>query len=333
MSTFLAIYLDRTAEGETRAALRTLSDVERPQAEEDDVTVHVHYSTLNYKDALAITGASPVVRRFPMVAGIDFSGRVIESRNARWTTGDDVVLTGWHAGETHWGGLSQRAWVPADCLIKRPLTLTLRQTMAIGTAGLTAALCLLAIERHHVEVHSGEILVTGATGGVGSLAIMLLAARGFHVVAATGKLDSSDYLRRLGAAAVIDRATLGTPGRPLQPERWAAAIDTVGSHTLANVCATTRINGIVAACGLAQGMDFPATVAPFILRGVTLAGINSIFIPLDTRLAAWARLEELVDRERLDAITEQIPLSGVIATAPRFLAAQVTGRIVVDVNA
>jgi acrylyl-CoA reductase (NADPH) len=330
--TLRALYLERTAAGETRATLRDLDEVERPQIASDTVTIDVGYSTLNYKDALAITGISPIVRRFPMVAGIDFAGRVIESRDDRWRRGDEVALTGWHASETHWGGLAQRAWIPAHWLIRKPSTLTLWETMAIGTAGFTAALCVRAIERHGIASGSGDVLVTGATGGVGSLAIMLLAAAGFRVVASTGKHDHADYLRRLGAAKIIDRSTLGAPGKPLQSERWAAAVDTVGSHTLANICAQTRINGIVTACGLAQGMDFPATVAPFILRGVTLEGVNSIFVAPEARLDAWARLEQFIDRARLHDITQEIGLSDVVATVPRFLAGQVAGRIVVDVN-
>jgi acrylyl-CoA reductase (NADPH) len=330
--TYRAIYLEKSSTADLRAALRDLEETDRPQEASDTVTVDISFSTLNYKDALAITGASPIVRRFPMVAGIDFAGHVAESRDGRWHTGDEVVMTGWHASETHWGGLAQRAWVPADWLLRKPPGLTLRETMAIGTAGFTAALCVLAIERHGLTPDSGDVVVTGATGGVGSLAVMLLAKAGFRVVASTGKAEQVDYLRRLGAAKIIDRASLGAPGKPLQPERWAGAVDSVGSHTLANICAQTRANGIVTACGLAQGMDFPATVAPFILRGVTLAGINSVFVPHEARLAAWSRLEQAVDRVALHEITQEIALSDVITTVPRFLAGQVAGRIVVDVN-
>ena len=330
--TMRAIYLERTPAGETRPAVRTIADDERPEDDRDTVTIDVVWSTLNYKDALAVTGAAPVVRRFPMVPGIDFAGRVAASNDSRWQAGDEVVMTGWHAGETHWGGLAQRACVPAEWLLRKPASLTLRDTMAIGTAGFTAALCVLALEQHGVQAGSGEVLVTGSTGGVGSLAIMLLAAGGFRVVAATGKPDQAAWLRALGAVDVLDRARLATPGKPLQTERWAAAVDTAGSHTLANVCAQTRSGGVVAACGMAQGLEFPATVAPFILRGVTLAGINSVFVSQERRLAAWTRLEDLINRDVLHRITREIGLEEVIDTVPGFLRGEVTGRIVVDVN-
>ena len=327
-----ALYLERAPTGETRASVRELGADERPHDDRDTVTVEVVWSTLNYKDALAVTGAAPVVRRFPMVAGIDFAGRVIESRDERWRSGDEVVMTGFHAGETHWGGLAQRAWVPGDWLLRKPPALTLWETMAIGTAGFTAALCLLALEQHGVHAGAGDVLVTGATGGVGSLAILLLAASGFRVVAATGKPDRAGWLRALGAMDVVDRTTLGGPGKSLQPERWAAAVDTAGSHTLANVCAQTRSGGVVAACGMAQGLDFHATVAPFILRGVTLAGVNSVFVPEERRLAAWTRLEQRVDRDLLHRITREIALTDVVTTVPAFLSGEVVGRVVVDVN-
>ncbi len=330
---FRAVFLERTPAGTTAATVRDLDDADWSHGAEDTVVVDIAYPCLNYKDALAITGASPVVRRFPMVAGIDFAGTVRESADERWRVGDEVVLTGWHAGETHWGGLAQQARVPAAWLVRRPATLTLFETMAIGTAGFTAALCVLAIEKHPVAPGSGDVLVTGASGGVGSLAVMLLAASGYRVVASTGKLHEADVLRKLGASDVIDRATLATPGKPLQAERWIAAVDTVGSHTLANICASTHVNGIVTACGLAQGMDLSTTVAPFILRGVTLAGINSVFTPPEMRLRAWERLERLVDREQLRRLTREIGLGDVIETAPKFLSGQVSGRIVVNVNA
>jgi acrylyl-CoA reductase (NADPH) len=330
---FRAVFLERTPAGTTAASVRDLEDAAVPHDVEDTVVVDIAYSSLNYKDALAITGTSPVVRSFPMVAGIDFAGTVRESADERWRVGDDVVLTGWHASETHWGGLAQRARVPATWLVRKPATLTLFETMALGTAGFTAALCLLAFEKHGVVSGSGDVLVTGATGGVGSLAIMLLAASGYRVVASTGKLHEATVLRQLGASEVIDRATLATPGKPLQAQRWVAAVDTVGSHTLANICASTHINGIVTACGLAQGMDLPTTVAPFILRGVTLAGINSVFPPPETRLQAWDRLDRLVDRQQLRRLSREISLSDVIETVPKFLSGEVSGRIVVNVNA
>ena len=326
---FRALYLEKTDAGATTATLRDLDDAALPHAPEDTVTVAVSYSSLNYKDALAITGASPVVRRFPMVPGIDFAGTVVDSHDERWRVGDDVILTGWHAGETHWGGLAARARVPGEWLVRKPAGLTLFDAMAIGTAGFTAALCVLAIEKHGVVPGAGDVLVTGATGGVGSLAVMLLSRLGHRVVASTGKLSEGDYLRRIGAADVIDRATIASPGRPLQSERWAASVDTVGSHTLANICASTRINGIVTACGLAQGMDLPSTVAPFILRGVTLAGINSIFVPTEKRLAAWGMLDRLCDRALLRDLTREIELADVVETVPRFLAGKITGRVVV----
>lgn len=327
--TFRALYLEKVDPGESRASLRELNDATLPGGVEDRVTVDIAYSSLNYKDALAIAGTSQVVRRFPMVPGIDFSGTVTASQESRWKVGDQVVLTGWHAGETHWGGLAERARVPGYWLVPKPATLTLFDTMAIGTAGFTAALCVFAIEKHGVAAGAGDILVTGATGGVGSFAIMLLSHLGYRVVAATGKRDADAYLRGLGASEVIDRATLAAPGRPLQMERWAAAVDVVGSHTLANICASTRINGIVTACGLTQGMELPATVAPFILRGVTLSGINSVFVPTETRLAAWALLERAIDRAQVRALTAEISLDDVIATVPKFLAGQITGRVVV----
>jgi acrylyl-CoA reductase (NADPH) len=332
-NSFRALFLERAPDGTTAASVRDLEDSALPHDVEDTVVVDIAYSSLNYKDALAITGTSPVVRSFPMVAGIDFAGTVRESADERWRAGDEVVLTGWHASETHWGGLAQRARVPATWLVRKPERLTLFETMAIGTAGFTAALGLLAIEKHGVVPTTGDVLVTGATGGVGSIAIMLLAASGYRVVASTGKLHEAGGLRELGASDVIDRATLAAPGKPLQAQRWIAAVDTVGSHTLANICASTHVNGIVTACGLAQGMDFPTTVAPFILRGVMLAGINSVFTPAETRLQAWDRLERLVDRQQLRRVTRDIGLSDVIETAPKFLSGQVSGRIVVNVNA
>ncbi len=326
---FKAIVLDKTDAG-LDARLAELDDSALPVG---DVTVRVDYSTVNYKDGLAITGKSPVVRKFPMVPGIDFAGTVEASSHGDWKPGDKVVLNGWGVGENHWGGLAQKARVKGDWLVPLPAGLTTRQAMAIGTAGYTAMLCVLALERHGLTPDQGEILVTGASGGVGSVAIALLAARGYTVVAATGRLDESAYLKSLGAADVVDRAQFASPGKPLGKERWGGAVDCVGSHTLANVCATTRYRGVVAACGLAQGMDFPATVAPFILRGVTLVGVDSVMAPKTERLQAWSRLASDLDPARLEAMTHETGLAGAIAAAANILAGRVRGRIVVNVNA
>ncbi len=326
---FKAIVLDKTDAG-LDARLAELDDSALPVG---DVTVRVDYSTVNYKDGLAITGKSPVVRKFPMVPGIDFAGTVEASSHGDWKPGDKVVLNGWGVGETHWGCLAQRARLKGDWLVPLPAAFTTRQAMAIGTAGYTAMLCVLALERHGLTPDQGEILVTGASGGVGSVAIALLAARGYTVVAATGRLDESAYLKSLGAADVVDRAQFASPGKPLGKERWGGAVDCVGSHTLANVCATTRYRGVVAACGLAQGMDFPATVAPFILRGVTLVGVDSVMAPKTERLQAWSRLASDLDPARLEAMTHETGLAGVIAAAANILAGRVRGRIVVNVNA
>lgn len=311
--------------------LTQLSDEALP---EGDVTVDVRYSTLNYKDALAITGkGGAVVRSFPMVPGIDLAGVVVESSHASHKAGDLVLLNGWGVGERHWGGLSQRARLNGDWLIPQPSGLSAKQTMAIGTAGYTAMLCIIALERHGLTPADGDVLVTGANGGVGSFAISLLSKLGYRVVASTGRLQESEYLRALGAREVIDRATLGAPGKPLQAERWAAAVDSVGSHTLANVLAGTHSDGAVAACGLAQGMDLPATVAPFILRGVSLLGINSVTRPYAERIEAWRRLSNDLDLSALDAITEEIALGDAVEYAGRLLDGGVRGRVVVDVNA
>ncbi len=317
-------------ESETYSA-RT-GNIDEARLPDGDVLVDVQYSTLNYKDGLAITGKGPVVRSFPMVPGIDFAGTVAQSADPRYAVGDAVVLNGWGVGEQHWGGLAQRARVRGDWLIPLPKGLTARQTMAIGTAGYTAMLSVLALERHGIGANHGDVLVTGASGGVGSFAITLLARRGYRVVASTGKLQESAWLQELGAAEVIDRATLGAPGKPLQKERWAAAIDSVGSHTLANVCASLRADGAVAACGLAQGMDFPATVAPFILRGVSLLGINSVTRPFAQRQQAWQALADTLDLATLDTITTEIGLEAAIPAAHELLEGRVRGRIVVDVN-
>jgi len=328
VSDFDAVMLEK-GEGGTVARMARLQD---SQLDAGNVTVRIDYSTLNYKDALAITGKAPVVRKFPMVPGIDFAGRVEASADDRFKVGDAVVLNGWGAGETLWGGLAQKARVNADLLMALPDGMSARQAMAIGTAGYTAMLALQALERHGATPAKGDVLVTGANGGVGSFAVALLARAGYRVLASTGRPQEAARLTALGAAEVIDRATLAAPGKPLAKERWFAAIDSVGSHTLANACAATRYGGVVAACGLAQGMDFPGTVAPFILRGVTLAGIDSVFAPLPVRLSAWQRLAAQADVAMLDAIAHEIALPESIAAASSLLAGEVRGRIIVDVN-
>lgn len=325
---FTAWRLDQTDQG-FRAALTTLDDSELP---EGNVTVAVDYSTINYKDALALTHRSPVVRRWPMVPGIDGAGTVLESTHPDWRPGDRWLLNGWGVGETHWGCLSQRARLNGDWLIPLPKGFTARQAMALGTAGYTAALCVLALQQHGVHPGQGEVLVTGASGGVGSVAVALLARLGWTVVASTGKLHEQAYLRELGAAEIIDRNTLSTPGKPLQKERWAAVVDTVGSHTLVDACAQTRWGGVVAACGLAGGMDFPGTVAPFILRGVTLAGIDSVMQPRPARCKAWQLLVDRIDPQMLDRIARDIPLEQAAAAAQDLLDGKVRGRLVVKVG-
>ncbi|WP_431484267.1 acrylyl-CoA reductase (NADPH) [Pseudomonas solani] len=310
----------------------TLAELDEAQLPEGDVTVQVDYSTLNYKDGLAITGKGPVVRKFPMVAGIDLAGTVEASDNPAFKAGDRVLLNGWGVGETHWGGLAQKARLNGDWLIPLPAGFTPRQAMAIGTAGYTAMLSVLALERNGVTPDKGQVLVTGANGGVGSFAIALLARLGYQVAASTGRPQEADYLKHLGAAEIIDRASLSEPGRPLGKERWAGAVDSVGSHTLANVCAGIRYGGAVAACGLAQGMDFPASVAPFILRGVTLAGIDSVMRPRADRIEAWDRLVRDLDLALLDEITSEIGLGEAVLSASELLEGRVRGRVVVDVN-
>lgn len=323
-----AVFIDQV-EGEYTASMSTVSADQLPAG---DVLVDVAYSTLNYKDALAITGDSSVVRNIPMVPGIDFSGIVVESAHQDFSRGDRVVLNGWGVGEKHWGGLAEQARVNGDWLVRLPSQISLRKAMAIGTAGYTAMLCVLALERHGVSPESGEVVVTGAAGGVGSVATTLLAARGFDVAAVTGRTSEADYLRSLGASSVVDRAELSGKVRPLAKERWAAGIDVVGSTVLANVLSSIKYSGVVAACGLAGGMDLPTTVAPFILRGVTLVGIDSVMCPHRERLAAWERLADDLDFAKLEAITTEVPLEEVIATAPRLLDGQVRGRIVVPIQ-
>ena len=325
---FRAILIEKDDHG-YRAGLQELDETRLP---EGDVRVRVSHSTLNYKDALAITGKGPVVRQFPMVPGIDLAGVVEESRHPGFKAGDAVLLNGWGVGESHWGGLAQLAQLNGDWLIPLPEGFSAAEAMAIGTAGYTAMLSVLALERHGVTPDKGEVLVTGANGGVGSVAIALLARLGYQAVASTGRPEEAEYLKSLGAAGIIERASLSEPGRPLGRERWAGAIDSVGSHTLANVCASTRYGGCVAACGLAQGMDFPATVAPFILRGVTLAGIDSVMRPRADRLEAWSRLARDLDKTLLAPITHTIGLEDAIAVAGDLLAGKVRGRVVVDVR-
>ena len=306
-------------------------EVDPAQLPAGDVLVKVDYSTLNYKDALAITNTAPVVRSWPMVAGIDGAGSVLESTHAGWKAGDKFVHNGWGLGETRWGLMSERARLQGDWLVKLPLAFSTRQAMAIGTAGYTAMLCVLALEKNGVTPASGEVLVTGATGGVGSVAVALLGKLGYSVVAATGKASEEAYLKQLGAASVIDRAVLSAPGKPLQKERWAAVIDAVGSHTLANACAQMRYGGVVAACGLAQGADFPATVMPFILRGITLAGIDSVMAPLALRQRAWERLAIDLDAAKLESMIEEVPLERAAEKAADLMAGKVRGRIVVKI--
>jgi acrylyl-CoA reductase (NADPH) len=325
---FKAIVINKDDKG-YRAELDQLEESALPAG---DVRVRVHYSTLNYKDGLAITGKGPVVRNFPMVPGIDFAGEVLESTSHEFKVGDAVLLNGWGVGEGHWGGLAQQARVKADWLIPLPKGFTAKQALAIGTAGYTAMLCVMALQKHGVKPADGEVLVTGAAGGVGSFAIALLSKLGFTVVASSGRPQEAEYLRSLGAAEVIDRSSLSEPGKPLARERWAAVVDSVGSHTLVNACAATKSEGAVAACGLAQGMDFPGTVAPFILRGVTLYGINSVTVPKAKRIAAYEQLSALVDLKTLEAISHEISLGEAIEYADALMKGNVRGRVIVDVN-
>ncbi|MEI7446451.1 MAG: MDR family oxidoreductase [Burkholderiales bacterium] len=328
---FRALLLEKTGDA-FGASLRELSDDDlAANAGDGDVVVDVAHSTINYKDGLAIANRSPVVRKWPMVPGIDGAGTVVSSTHAGWKAGDRVILNGWGVGETHWGCLAGRARLKGDWLVPLPEGMTTRRAMAIGTAGYTAMLCVMALESQGVRPGDGEVLVTGAAGGVGSVAIALLSGLGHRVVASTGRPAEADYLKGLGAADVIDRATLSAPGKPLQKERWAGVVDAVGSHTLANACAQTRYRGAVAACGLAQGMDLPASVAPFILRGVRLIGVDSVMCPLPDRRVAWTRLAKELDVARLDAMTSEIGLADAIPAAPEILAGKVRGRLVVDV--
>ena len=328
---FRAILLNKNDDGSTKAELTQLDDAQLPA--EGDVTVAIDYSTINYKDGLAITGKSPVVRKWPMVPGIDGAGEVIASSHPDWKAGDAFILNGWGVGETHMGCLSERAKLKGDWLIPRPQGMSARTAMAIGTAGYTAMLCAMALAEQGVKPADGEVLVTGASGGVGSVAVAILAARGYKVVASTGKLAEADYLKSLGAAEVIDRAELSAAGKPLQKERWAGVVDSVGSHTLVNAIAQTRYGGTVAACGLAQGMDLPATVAPFILRAVKLIGVDSVMAPKSRRIDAWSNLALELNDATLAKITQEIALADALNWAPKILAGGVRGRLVVNVKA
>jgi acrylyl-CoA reductase (NADPH) len=326
---FRAILVEKVDAG-TATRATTLDEAQLP---EGDVTIRVEFSTINYKDALAITGKGPVVRKFPMVPGIDLAGTVEASASGAWKVGDRVVLNGSGAGELHWGGLAERARVPGGWLVPLPPAFTTRQAAAIGTAGYTAMLCVLALERHGLQPADGEVLVTGAGGGVGGVAVALLSKLGFKVVASTGRVAEAGYLRALGAAEVVDRASLAAPGKPLQKERWAGVVDSAGSHTLVNACAQVKYRGAVAACGLAQGMDLPGSVAPFILRGITLYGIDSVQAPRALRREAWTRLARDLDPARLETMVRTIPLEAAIGGAADLLDGKVRGRLVVDVRA
>jgi len=317
-------------EKKTQAAFAELDDSALPVG---DVTVRVDYSSLNYKDALAVTGRGAIVRKWPMVPGIDLAGVVESSDSPDWKPGDRVVVNGWGLGETEWGGLAQKARLKAGWLLRLPAAYSTREAMAIATAGYTAALCVMALQRHGTQPGDGEVLVTGAAGGVGSVAVALLASLGHTVVASTGRAEQeAEYLKFMGASRVIDRAELSAAGKPLQSERWAGVVDAVGSHTLANALAQTKWNGAVAACGLAQGADLPSTVMPFILRGVTLYGINCVFVPNAQREQAWALLAQHLNGERLAQMTHEIALSDIVNASVDLLEGRIRGRTVVDVN-
>ena len=325
---FDAILIEKD-EDERRVAL---GQVEFGALDEGDVAVDVAWSTLNYKDALAITGSSPVVRSFPMVPGIDFAGIVTESRHAEYKPGDRVVLNGWGVGEKHWGGLSKRAQVKGDWLVPLPDGISMRQAMAIGTAGYTAMLCVIALEEAGLTPDMGEVVVTGASGGVGSVATTLLAAKGYRVAAVTGRLNEAGYLKDLGAASIVNRAEFSEAARPLNKERWAGAVDVAGGMVLANVLSMMKYRGVVAACGLAASMDLPTSVAPFILRGITLRGVDSVMCPKPERIAAWGRLATDLDMRKLESMVAEVPMKDVIETAPRFLKGDVRGRVIVPVS-
>lgn len=326
---FKALFLQKNEHGEFKASIEQISENQLPEA--GDVLVQISHSTLNYKDGLAICNKSPVVRQWPMVAGIDGAGTVLESAHSNFKAGDEVILNGFGVGETHWGCLAEKAKLKGDWLIKRPAGLTAEQAMAIGTAGYTAMLCVLGLERHGVKPEHGEILVTGATGGVGSVAIALLSKLGYTVVATSGKPEQTEFLKNLGATEVLDRKALSEAGKPLQRERWAGVVDCVGSNTLANACAQTKYGGTVTACGLAQGMDLPSSVAPFILRGVTLKGIDSVMAPLAVREEAWQRLARDLDLAKLASLSRTVALEDAIDVAGQIIAGTNTGRVVVRI--
>ena len=327
MGTFKAIRIDKAEKG-TSAALAQFDEAELM---EGDVTVRIEWSTLNYKDGLALTGKAPVVRRFPMIAGIDFAGTVEQSSHPQWKAGDKVVCNGWGMGETHLGAYAEKARVNGDWLVRLPEGMSARDAMAIGTAGYTAMLSVLALEKHGLTPKSGPVVVTGAAGGVGSVAIAVLSRLGYQVIASTGRMSEGGYLKSLGATEVIDRNELAGPAKPLAKERWAGGVDSVGSTTLANLLSMTRYGGAIAACGLAAGMDLPSSVAPFILRGVCLLGIDSVMCPIEQRKLAWSRLASDLDQTKLSEITHEIGLADVIAEGPKILAGQVRGRIVVKI--
>jgi acrylyl-CoA reductase (NADPH) len=328
VATFKAIVIDKAETGQSVA----LTDFDENDLMDGDVTVLVEHSTINYKDGLAITGKAPVVRRFPMIAGVDFSGTVEQSSHPDWKPGDKVICNGWGLGETHLGAYAQKARVKGGWLVRLPPTMSAREAMAIGTAGYTAMLCVMALERAGVTPGHGPVIVTGAAGGVGSVAVALLSKLGFEVAASTGRPQEAEYLKALGATEVIDRKELSGPAKPLAKERFAGGVDSVGSTTLANVLSMTRYGGAVTACGLAGGMDLPTSVAPFILRGVSLLGIDSVMCPIEKRIAAWNRLETDLDRQKLAAMTTDIPLAAVIETAPSIIGGGVRGRIVVNIG-
>jgi acrylyl-CoA reductase (NADPH) len=327
LGTFKAIRIDKADKGTTAA----LTQFDEAELMDGDVTVRVEWSALNYKDGLALTGKAPVVRRFPMIAGVDLAGTVEQSSHPQWKAGDKVICTGWGLGETHLGAYAERARVRGDWLVRVPAGMSTREAMAIGTAGFTAMLSVLALEKHGLTPNHGPVVVTGAAGGVGSVATAVLSKLGYQVIASTGRLSEADYLEGLGAAEVIDRSELSGPAKPLAKERWAGGVDSVGSTTLANVLSMTKYAGAIAACGLAAGMDLPTSVAPFILRGVCLLGIDSVMCPIEVRKAAWSRLASDLDRTKLTEITHEIGLDQVIDAGAKILAGQVRGRIVVKI--
>jgi acrylyl-CoA reductase (NADPH) len=327
LGTFKAIRIDKADKGTTA----TLAQFDEAELMEGDVTVRVEWSTLNYKDGLALTGKAPVVRRFPMIAGIDFAGTVEQSSHPQWKAGDKVICTGWGMGETHLGAYAEKARVKGDWLVALPAGMSARDAMAIGTAGFTAMLAVLALEKHGLSPKSGPVVVTGAAGGVGSVAVAVLSKLGYQVIASTGRMSEAGYLKGLGAAEVIDRNELSGPAKPLAKERWAGGVDSVGSTTLANLLSMTKYGGAISACGLAAGMDLPASVAPFILRGVCLLGIDSVMCPIEPRKRAWQRLAADLDREKLADITQEIVLDQVIGMGAKILAGQVRGRVMVKI--